>query len=84
MEHLATIDITAAGSVRFEIPVNGGVKGVYSSSPLTIGYEDNGSVGTMVSNVTAWEPHGGFYPAPSAALMLTAAASAKVTIRYEK
>lgn len=82
MEHLATIDLTAAGTARFAIPNGGSVVGVYSSSPVTLGYEDNGSIGTMKTNVTEWEPIGGFNPSPTAHLHITAAAAAKVVIRY--
>lgn len=83
MEHLANLDITSAGTVKFAIPKNGIIRGVYSSAPITIGYDDNGSIGTMVSNVTVWEPNNGFKPAPIAYLVVTATAPVKVSIRYE-
>ncbi len=59
MEHLANIDITAAGTVKFAIPKDGIIYGVYSNAAVTIGYDDNGSVGTLLQNVTVWDltPH---------------------------
>lgn len=83
MEHLANLAITAAGTVKFAIPKNGVIRGVYSDTPITIGYDDNGSIGTMRRTVTEWEPNNGFKPAPIAYLVITAAAAANVAIRYE-
>ena len=82
MEHLANIDITAAGTVKFAIPKNGVIYGVYSNANITIGYDDNGSVGTLLTNVTQWEPNPAFMPSPIAYLVITAAAPCKVSIRY--
>lgn len=83
MEHLANIDITAAGTVKFAIPKGGKICGVYSNAPVTIGYDDNGSVGTLLTNVAVWEPCPIFEPAPIAYLVITAAAACKISIRYE-
>lgn len=83
MEHLANIAITSAGLVKFAIPKNGTIRGVYSDVAITIGYDDNGSVGTLKRSVLEWEPNGGFKPAPIAYLVLTATAAANVAIRYE-
>ena len=82
MEHLANIDITAAGTVKFAIPKNGTIYGVYSSANITIGYDDNGSIGTLLTNVAEWEPCPAFQPAPISYLVITAAAPCKVSIRY--
>lgn len=82
MEHLANIDITAAGTVKFAIPKDGIIYGVYSNANITIGYDDNGSIGTLLSNVTMWEPNPAFMPAPISYLVITAAAPCKVSIRY--
>lgn len=82
-EHLAVMNITAAGTYSFAIPKNGIIKGVYSpDTPITIGYNDNGSIGTLVKNVTIWEPNPAFNPDPIAYLVVTAAAAATVSIRY--
>jgi len=84
MEHLATLDLTAAGTYKFSIPKDGIIRGVYSDVAVTIGYEDNGTIGTLKRNVTEWEPMGGgFMPAPIAYLVITATAASKVSIRYE-
>ena len=83
-EHLATLDLTAAGTYKFSIPKGGNIRGVYSDVAVTIGYEDNGTIGTLRRNVTDWEPQGaGFMPAPIAYLVITATAASKVAIRYE-
>lgn len=81
-EHLANIDITAAGTVKFAVPKEGVIYGVYSNAAVTIGYDDNGSVGTLLSNVTVWEPCPAFMPSPISYLVITAAAPCKVSIRY--
>lgn len=82
-EHLAVLDLTAAGVYKFAIPKDGTIRGVYSNAAITIGYEDNGNIGTLLTNVTEWEPTNGFHPAPIAYLVITAAAAANVSIRYE-
>ena len=83
-EHLATLDLTAAGTYKFAVPKDGIIKGVYTDVAVTIGYEDNGNIGTIKRNVTEWEPMGGgFMPAPIAYLVITATAATKVSIRYE-
>ena len=82
-EHLATLDLTAAGTYKFAIPKDGIIKGVYTDVAITLGYEDNGNLGTIKRNVTEWEPMGGgFMPAPISYLVITAAAPCKVSIRY--
>lgn len=82
MEHLATIDMTAAGTAKFAIPRGGVIYGVYSNAAVSLGYEDNGSIGTLKTNVTEWEPNPAFAPSPIAYLVITAAAAAKISIRY--
>lgn len=83
-EHLATLALTAAGTYKYAIPKNGIIKGVYSDVAVTLGYEDNGNIGVLKRNVTEWEPMGGgFMPAPIAYLVITAAAAANVSIRYD-
>ena len=83
MEHLATIDITSAQTVQFAIPKGGIIRGVYSDQAVTIAYDDNGTVGTLLRNVTEWEPNNGFAPAPIAYVRITTTAAAHVSIRYE-
>lgn len=82
-EHLAVLAITSAGTYNFAIPKGGEIKGVYSiGSPVTIGYNDNGSVGTLMQNVSVWEPNPSFTPAAIAYLVVTASAPTNVSIRY--
>ena len=83
-EHLATLNLTAAGVFKFAIPKDGCIKGVYASAAVTIGYEDNGNIGTLKTSVTEWEPAGiGFMPASIAYLVITTTAPTNVAIRYE-
>ena len=83
-EHLASLNLTSAGVYKFTIPKDGCIKGVYSSAAVTLGYEDNGNIGTLKTGITEWEPAGaGFAPAPIAYLVITTTSAANVSIRYE-
>lgn len=82
-EHLAVINMTAAGQSGFRVPKNGTVRGVYSNVPISISYDDNGNVGALMTNVSVWEPNNGFNPAPTATLIFNAAAAASISIRFE-
>ena len=83
MEHLAHIDISSAGTVKFAIPKGGVIYGVYADQNINIGYDDNGNVGTLKTAVKEWEPTPAFQPAPIAYLVLTATVATTVNIRYE-
>lgn len=80
-EYLTKVILPAAGSAAVPIPTNGGVLGVYSTSPITIGWEFNGEVGQIAANVSVWEPHTAFIPSPFSKLIVTAAAAADIAIR---
>lgn len=77
-----SVEITGAGVRKIGIPKGGIITGVYSSVPISIAYNDNGTVGTLLSNVQIWEPTIPFQPAPIAFLEITTTAAAKVAIRY--
>lgn len=82
-EYLVKVNITAPGS--YKVGIAGTVKGVYSpSSPIAIGWDYNGDVGTLTPPTIAWEPRGpGFSPGKTSKLVLTATAPTAVTIRME-
>ncbi len=81
-EHLLSVKITGAGVRKISIPKGGIITGVYSSAPVTIAYNDNGNVGTLMSSVQIWEPTIAFQPAPIAYLEITTTAAVDVAIRY--
>lgn len=81
-EHLLSVEITGAGVRKIAIPKGGIIAGVYSNVPISLAYNDNGTVGTLMSNVQVWEPTIAFQPAPIAYLEITTTAAAKVAIRY--
>lgn len=81
-EHLLNVEITGAGVRKIAIPKGGIITGVYSNAPISIAYNDNGNVGTLMSNVQIWEPTIAFQPAPIAYLEITTTAATKVSIRY--
>ena len=83
MEHLLTVAITGAGTRRIAIPKGGVITGVYSNVPVTIAYDDNGTVGTLMYNVATWEPRIPFAPAPIAYLEIITTGAASVAIRYK-
>lgn len=81
-EYLMSVEITSAGVRKVGIPKGGIITGVYASAPISIAYNDNGTVGTLMSNVQTWEPTIPFQPAPIAYLEITTTVATKVAIRY--
>ena len=81
-EHLMTITAAAAGTYVWPVPKGGVVMGVYSDVPVSIQYDDNGTVGTLVRNVTAWEPPVPFAPASFAQIGIVCTAASQISVRY--
>lgn len=81
-EHLMSVQITGADVRKIGIPKGGIITGVYSDVPISLAYNDNGTVATLLSNVQVWEPTIPFQPAPIAYLEITTTAATKVAIRY--
>lgn len=82
MEHLDVINVTAAGTYLYPIPKGGQILGIYSSAPITIAYNDNGTVGTLKTAVNEWEPRTPFMPAPTSFLNLVTTGAASISVRF--
>lgn len=81
-EHLLTITAPAAGTYNWPVPKGGMVLGVYSDVPISVQYDDNGTKGTLVRNVTSWEPATPFQPAPFSQIGLVCTAASQISVRY--
>lgn len=81
-EHMDSIAISQAGTYLYPIPKGGQIVGLYSDVPVTLQYNDNGSVGTMVRTAQVWEPPIPFMPAPTAYLQIVTTSKAEITVRY--
>lgn len=81
-EYMVKMKITAAGTYR--IPIKKKVLGVYSAAAVKVGWDYNGEVGEITpAGVQVWEPRIPFEPAPTSALVITAAAATTVIVRME-
>lgn len=79
-EYMVKAEISGAGTTI--IGIRGKILGVYSSSPVKLGWDYNGEVGDITPTAaTVWEPHNPFEPAPTSKLVITSTAAATVTIR---
>lgn len=81
-EYMVKSKLSAAGSIDVNIPTNGAVLGVYSTSAVQLEWVYNGIAGQITpAGTLAWEPRVPFAPAPTSAIRITSAAAADITIR---
>lgn len=81
-EYMVKLKITAAGT--YTVPINAGVKGVYSTVAVKLGWDYNGEVGELTpAGVQIWEPRQTFTPGKLSKLVITATAATDVLIRME-
>ena len=67
-EYLLTVNVPAGETRVFPIP-SAGICGVYSTAAVTLKWDFNGGIGQILTG-PIWEPHGGFHPADTSALII--------------
>ena len=81
-EYMVKVEMSGAGTRA--VGIKGKILGVYSTAPVTLGWDYNGENGTITPTAaTVWEPHTPFAPAPTSKLVITSTAAATVIIRME-